>query len=458
MIHSVLNRGQALLATSANTLAKYPKHLTAVVTATFLAGGGGAWALASLGPDVSELPVQMVLEAVQAQPPLAQSEADQSTAALNLYRSDITRSTDTVDTLLKRLGVDDPQAAQFLRNQPLVRQVLLGHGGRLVTIETIDIHQLGKLSVRWSPDDGPQFKRLVVQRDAQGFTARLESAPLVASARLASGSIQSSLFAATDEAGLPDSVATQLAELFSGDIDFRRALRKGDRFNVVYEVLEGDGERLRTGRVLSAEFVNAGKVFQAMWFQPPGTNSAGQANPGGYYTLDGRSLRRAFLSAPVAFSRVSSGFAMRFHPVLKQWRRHLGTDFAAPTGTPARTVGDGVVAFAGVQNGYGNVVFVKHRNNTETVYAHLSRLMVKRGENVSQGQTIGLVGSTGWATGPHLHFEVRVNGVQHDPMTVAQKSETVPVSAAVLPLFKQAASEMRAGLQAAATQQPTRFE
>ena len=458
MIDSVLNRGQALLATSANTLAKYPKHLTAVVTATLLAGGGGAWALASLGPDVSEMPVQMVLEAVQPQLPLAELESDLGTAALNLYRSDITRSTDTADTLLKRLGVDDPQAAQFLRSNPLVRQVLLGRGGRHVATEIIGNHQLGKLSARWSPDDSPEFKRLVVQRGAQGFTAHLESAPLVASARLASGSIESSLFAATDDAGLPDSVATQLAEMFSGDIDFRRALRKGDRFNVVYEVLEGDGERLRTGRVLSAEFVNAGKVFQAMWFQPPGTNSAGQAHAGGYYSLDGQSLRRAFLSSPVAFSRVSSGFAMRFHPVLKQFRQHLGTDFAAPTGTPARTVGDGVVSFAGVQNGYGNVVFIQHRNNTETVYAHLSRLMVKRGDNVAQGQTIGLVGSTGWATGPHLHFEVRVNGVQHDPMAMAQKSETIPVSAAVLPLFKQAASEMRAGLQAAADLKATRFE
>jgi len=458
LIPTVLNRGQALLVTSANTLAKYPKHLTAVVTATLLAGGGGAWALASLGPDVSELPVQMVLQAVQPQRPLAQSEADQTTAALNFYRSDITRSTDTADTLLKRLGVDDPQAAQFLRSHPLVRQALLGRSGRHVTVETLDNHQLSKLSVRWSADDGPEFQRLVVARDAQGFTAHEESAPLVASARLASGTIQSSLFAAIDDAGLPDSIATQLAEMFSGDIDFRRALRKGDRFNVVYEVLEGDGEPLRTGRVLSAEFDNAGKVFQAMWFQPPGTNPAGQANAGGYYTLDGQSLRRAFLSSPVAFSRVSSSFAMRFHPVLKEWRRHLGTDFAAPTGTPARTVGDGVVAFAGVQNGYGNVVFVQHRNNTETVYAHLSQLMVKRGDNVSQGQTVGLVGSTGWATGPHLHFEVRVNGVQHDPMAMAQKSETVPVSAAALPVFKQAASEVRAGLQAAARLQPTRFE
>ena len=120
---------------------------------------------------------------------------------------------------------------------------------------------------------------------------------------------------------------------------------------------------------------------------------------------------------------------MRFHPVLKEMRAHLGTDFAASTGTPARTVGDGVVTFSGVQNGYGNVVFIKHRGNTETVYAHLSKLLVRQGDSVSQGQTIGLVGATGWATGPHLHFEVRANGVQQDPMKLAQQSETIPVAA-----------------------------
>jgi murein DD-endopeptidase MepM/ murein hydrolase activator NlpD len=180
------------------------------------------------------------------------------------------------------------------------------------------------LTARWSPEDNGQFKRLLVERTSSGFSSRLETAELSASARLSSGTIRSSLFAATDAAGLPDSIATQLAEIFSTDIDFRRALRKDDRFNVVYEVLEGDGEPLRTGRVLSAEFVNAGKTFQAMWFQAPGHDSLGQPLKGGYYTLDGQSKRRAFLSSPVEFSRVSSGFAMRFHPILGQWRKHLG--------------------------------------------------------------------------------------------------------------------------------------
>ena len=249
-----------------------------------------------------------------------------------------------------------------------------------------------------------------------------------------------------------------MAEIFSTDIDFRRALRKGDRFNVVYETLEADGETMRAGRVLSAEFVNGGKTFQAMWFQPPGQDAAGAPLKGGYYTLDGQSLRRSFLSSPVEFSRISSGFSMRFHPVLQTWRAHNGTDFAATTGTPARTIGNGVVEFAGVQNGFGNVVFVKHRNNMETVYAHLSKINVQVGQAVTQGQTIGLVGATGWATGPHLHFEVRVNGVQHDPMTVARQSDVVPVPAAALPQFRQLANGFRNQLQAAATIDQTRAE
>lgn len=456
MINQIVANGQVFSNTVAAWLTQHPKRVAAVVTALLLTGGGGAFAVASLAPDAADLPVREVLEAVR---PLALPEYNQDAApAYVLYRTDVTRSSDTTSTLLKRLGVDDAEAAAFLRNDRTVQQILLGRSGRQVTAQALGDQRLSKLTARWSAETEGQFNRLVIERTPQGFVSHVESAPLMATSRLASGTIQTSLFAATDDAGLPDSIATQVAEIFSSEIDFRRALRKDDRFNVVYEVLEGDGEPLRTGRVLSAEFVNAGKTFQAMWFQPAGRDAQGATAKGSYYTLDGQSLRRAFLSSPVEFSRISSGFAMRFHPILKQNRPHLGTDFAASTGTPARTVGDGVVEFAGAQNGYGNVIFVKHRNNTETVYAHLSKIMVQRGQSVSQGQTIGLVGSTGWATGPHLHFEVRVNGIQHDPMAIAQKSETVPVSAAAMPQFKQVASNVRAELQAAATLNSTRFE
>lgn len=449
LINTLTTSGQLIASAATQFLKKHPKHITAAVAALLLGGGGGAFAVANLAPDASDLPVREVLENIQ---PAYNTAMDTPVVdGLVLYRSDITRSSDTIDTLLKRLGIDDAQAAAFLRNDPQTRQALLGRAGRNLTAEVQESQGLRTLTARWTSDDSGNFQRLVVKRQGTKFTSHLETAALQASSQLASGTIQSSLFAATDDAKIPDAIAVQVAEIFSSEVDFRRSLRKGDRFSVVYETLSGDGEPLRTGRVLSAEFVNAGKSYQAMWFQPSGTDAQGIASKGGYYALDGTSLRRAFLSSPVEFSRVSSGFAMRFHPILKQWRAHLGTDFAASTGTPARTVGDGVVEFAGSQNGYGNVIFVKHRGNTETVYAHLSKILVKRGQGVSQGQTIGLVGSSGWATGPHLHFEVRTNGVQHDPMKFAQQSETVPVPAALKPSFDRQAQQAKLALNAAAS-------
>jgi murein DD-endopeptidase MepM/ murein hydrolase activator NlpD len=461
LINSLVNAGNALLTFSSRTIQQHPKRITAVIAALMLGGGGGALAVASLGPDPAELPVREILESVQALP-LNPAADVLDIQPLSLYRSDLTRSSDTADTLLKRLGVDDAAAATFLRTDATARQVMLGRSGRNVTAETGDGNTLIKLSARWSAEDDGRFQRLVVERTPNGFRSRLESAPLTTSTQLASGTIQTSLFAATDDARLPDAIATQLAEIFAGDIDFHRALRKGDRFSVVYETLTGDDEPLRTGRVLSAEFVNNGKTFQAMWFQAPvagGTQTADSSTAanartkGGYYTLDGQSLRRAFLASPMEFSRVTSGFKMRMHPILQVMRAHQGVDYGAPTGTPVRSVGDGIVDFAGVQNGYGNIIILQHRNNYKTVYAHLSRINVHKGESVGQGQNIGAVGATGWATGPHLHFEYRINGVYHDPLTVARGNETMPVLAAAKPAFDRAASEARLALSAAASMQ-----
>jgi murein DD-endopeptidase MepM/ murein hydrolase activator NlpD len=453
LINSLVAGGSSLLTVARQTLQQHPKRITAVLTALMLGGGGGAFAVASFAPDASELPVREVAESVQALPLPAASDAVEA-QAFNLFRSEVTRSTDTVDTLLKRLGVDDAAAAAFLRTDTTARQVLLGRGGRNVTAETSDHNSLLKLSARWSPDNDGKFNRLVLEKTAQGFQSRIESAALSTATQLASGTIESSLFAATDEAKIPDAIATQVAEIFSGDIDFHRSLRKGDRFSIVYETLEGDGEPLRTGRVLSAEFVNNGKKFQAMWFQDPVAKSGADAtSKGGYYTLDGQSLRRAYLASPMEFSRMTSGFAMRFHPILQKWRAHLGVDYAAPTGTAVRSVGDGVVEFAGVQNGFGNVVILNHGKQNTTIYAHLSRINVRKGQSVSQSQNIGAVGATGWATGPHLHFEFRVNGQHRDPLTLARQSETLPVTASARPLFEQTAAASRLALAAAASMQ-----
>lgn len=447
MINGLVTGGNALLTFVSQTIKQHPKRVTTVITALLLGGGGGAFAVASLAPDASELPVHNVLESVQALPLNVPSDLD--LLALKLFRSEVTRASDTADTLLKRLGVDDAAAAAFLRSDATSRQVLLGRSGRSVTIEASDSNSLLKLSARWSPEDDGSFKRLVLEKTPQGFQSRIESAPLVASTRLASGTIQTSLFAATDDAKIPDAIATQIAEIFSGDIDFHRALRKGDRFSIVYETLESDdGEPLRTGRVLSAEFVNRGKSFQAMWFQDPAATGKG-----GYYALDGQSLRRAYLASPMEFSRMSSGFKMRFHPILKTWRAHLGVDYAAPTGTAVRSIGEGVVEFAGVQNGFGNVVFVNHGKQHTTVYAHLNHINVRKGQPVSQGQNIGAVGATGWATGPHLHFEFRINGQHRDPLTMARQSEALAVTASAKPLFDRSASDARLALAAAASMQ-----
>ncbi len=453
MIKNDLSRG---LQAVSGFIHRHPKRITGTLAALLLGTGVTAFGVAPLAPDAADLPVRQVLESVQALPTETQSDI-LGEFRYSLFRTETTRSSDTADALLRRLNIDDASASAFLRSDANAQLILSGRAGKAVTVEASDSQQLLKLSMRWPTNDETLFKRLVVERSAAGLVSRIETAPYAASVRLASGSIQSSLFAATDEARIPDAVAVQVAEIFSGDIDFRRDLRKGDRFNVVYETLEADGEALRTGRVLSAEFVNAGKTHQAMWFQPAGQN-AGTPNKGGYYTLDGQSLRRAYLSSPVEFSRVSSGFSMRFHPILQKWRAHLGTDFAAPTGTPARTVGDGVVEFAGAQNGYGNVVFIRHRNGHETVYAHLSKISVQRGQNVSQGQTIGLVGATGWATGPHLHFEFRVNGAHQDPMTIAKQSETITLPAGAMPAFREVAAGVRSQLQAAASIGQTRAE
>ncbi len=436
------------------TIQQHPKSISAAIVSFFLIGTGATFAVANLDENTAPAEQATVIEPIQSELLASQIDALQN-STLRLFRSETTRSNDNVDTLLKRLGVFDPEAAQFLRTDHYVQSQLLGRAGRNVTVEVDDAQTLLSLKARWSPNQDGTFKRLTIEKTPSGLRSHLETLPLVASSRLASGTIYSSLFAATDNANIPDSVAVQMAEIFSSEIDFHRALRKGDRFSVVYETLEGDGEPLRTGRVLSAEFINAGKTHQAMWFED---NSLQASNKGGYYTLEGESLQRAFLASPMEFSRVSSGFKMRFHPILQKWRAHLGVDYAAPIGTPVRSVGNGTVEFAGIQGGFGKVVIIRHDKTNTTLYAHLSKIAVRKGQKISQGQNIGAVGMTGWTTGPHLHFEFRVNGQHRDPLTLAKMSPSVPVSAAARPQFNQQAAKVRTKLASAAQMQVIDFQ
>lgn len=424
---------------------RHHKAVATSVVALLLGTGITAFGVAPLAPDASDLPRRLLIEDVTPLPIDTQVDA-LGEYLLELTRSDLTRSSDTIDSLLSRLNVTDADAATFLRSDAVARKLLQGRPGKMVQVVTGELGELRQLVARYPAEKNEQysthFTRLTVTRDALGFQAKTEQAPLTPQVRLGGGTIRSSLFAATDESNLPEVIAIQMAEIFANEIDFRRDLRRGDHFSVLYEALEADGEPITwnqaAGRVLAAQFTNSGKTYEAMWFQEPG-------GKGAYFDFKGQSMRRAFLASPMEFSRVTSGFAMRFHPVLKTWRRHLGVDYGAPTGTPVRVVADGVVDFAGVQNGYGNVVYIQHRGNRVTVYAHLSRINVRKGERVSQGQHIGAVGATGWATGPHLHFEIRENGEHVDPLRVARASEAFTISPA-------ARGEFTARVQSARTQ------
>jgi murein DD-endopeptidase MepM/ murein hydrolase activator NlpD len=397
------------------------------------------------------MPQRMVLDTMTPQDMRSQLEA-LAEHELELWRSETTRGGDTVDSLFKRLGVSDAAAAAFMRSDANARRILDGRAGKMLQARAGRGGALIELVARYAAPDSaqrqPQFTRVTITRRGDGWVSRLEVAPLVGQARLASGTVRTSLFAATDDARVPDAVAVQIAEIFAADIDFHRELRKGDSFSVVYEALTADGEPVTwvesTGRVLSAEFVNNGKAHQAVWF-------ADAAGRGAYFGFDGQSKRRSFLASPMEFSRVTSGFAMRLHPLLQSMRAHRGVDYGAPSGTPVRAVGDGVVEFAGWQNGYGNVVQVRHGKERSTLYAHLSRMDVRKGQSVEQGERLGAVGSTGWATGPHLHFEFHVNGQHVDPMLAAKASEPLTIDSRTRTQFGELSQSAKAQLDLAET-------
>ncbi|MCY7316356.1 MAG: M23 family metallopeptidase [Rubrivivax sp.] len=409
-----------------------------------------AVAVAPMVADPALLPQRLIKQTVQPSGLNAQLEA-LANQELTLTRNTMTRATDTLEAVLSRLGVRDMAAAQFLRSDGTTRQIVAGRGGKMVQARTDAEGTLQELVVRYPSDVVDQarthFTRLTLLRSADArWRSDLATVPYSSQMRMASGTIRNTLFAATDEAGLPDSVAAQLSDIFATDVDFHRELRKGDSFSVVYESLTADGEPVPwnegAGRVLAAEFVNGGRAHHAVWFAP------GEGR-GAYFDINGQSKRRAFLASPMEFSRVTSGFATRFHPLMQQWRRHLGVDYGAPIGTAVRSVAEGTVEFAGWQNGYGNVVQVKHGTDKATLYAHLSKINVKAGQRVGQGQHIGAVGTTGWSTGPHLHFEFRINGEHQDPLLVAKSAETVALDSASRPRFAELVRTVQAKLDVA---------
>ncbi|HEX9390015.1 MAG TPA: M23 family metallopeptidase [Usitatibacteraceae bacterium] len=362
--------------------------------------------------QLESVPRHEVIEAL-ALPPFTESLVDDE----QFRSSERIQRGDTVATLLQRLNVNDNAAFNFLRTTPAARSIFQLRPGRTVQAVTDADGELQSLRYLYSPD---QF--LEVARQDETFTAQEKKLTPTVETVQRTGTIKSSLYGATDEARIPDAIANEIARIFSTDIDFHIDLRRGDRFSVIYEMLYQDGEFLRPGRVLSAEFFNRDRKFETFLFTDEEGHDA-------YFSADGQNRAKSFLRSPLAFSRISSGFGGRLHPIFKNWRAHTGTDFAAPRGTPVWATADGTVEYVGVKGGYGNVVEIRHAGSVSTLYGHLSGFAngVRRGTHVSQGQTIAYVGATGWATGPHLHYEFKIAGTQRDPMRIAlPKADPLP--------------------------------
>lgn len=355
---------------------------------------------------------------------------------------------DTVAALFERLGVHDPRALDFLRTdatgRTIFRQLV---PGRMLQAETGIEGEL--VTLRYFLNASALLE---VSRAPGGFSARQRAVAEAPRLVYKTATIRSSLFAATDAAAIPDAVAMQVARIFATDIDFHTDLRKGDRFSVVYEMIYDSGELVAAGKILSAEFINAGRAYHAVLFRD---EEGGEA----YFSLDGTNRAKAFLRSPLEFSRVSSGFGARFHPIFKNWRAHTGVDFAAAQGTRVLATADGHFVSAGARGGYGNAVEIKHGSGTTTLYAHLSGFAkgVRSGARVRQGDPIGFVGRTGYATGPHLHYEFKIAGIHQDPLRVALPKAD-PVPARLKPQFQQVASEARSTIERVSTASAAQFE
>lgn len=350
---------------------------------------------------------------------------------------------DTTASLLLRLGVNDEVALRFIVSQPSARALLRLPPGRFVQ-SNLDadgrLQWLRVYSENSAEGDG-NSRVLTMTRSADepgGFRLAEQDVALERQIELRSGTVQTSLFSAADGAGIPDSIAQQMVDVLESQIDFHRDLQRGDRFSVIYESMHTEGEYLRPGRLLAVEFMTAGKRVQAYWF-PDGSKR------GGYYGADGESMQVAFLRSPLEYSRVNSGFTgSRNHPMFGYAVEHRGVDLQAPAGTKVRSIAAGVVEFAGWQRGYGNVVEIRHDSRHATLYAHLQAFgpgLVK-GARIGQGDLIGLVGSTGWATGPHLHYELKIQGRVVNPLTAKLPGAT-PLPSHLEPALAVAIAPLR---------------
>ncbi|MCU0973264.1 MAG: M23 family metallopeptidase [Burkholderiales bacterium] len=347
----------------------------------------------------------------------------------HFWREETIRRGDTLANVLARLHVSEASLHSYLRQSKDARPLLQLTPGRSIQALTTESGSL--ITLRYRTDSA---KELLVTRDEEAYVAKSKTVDLEQQLIMKSATVSGSLFAAMDDSDVPDAIADQLLKIFSGDIDFRKDTRRGDRFSLVYEGYYLNGALVRSGRLLAAEFVSKGKSYRAVWFE-------GEPGKGAYYTPEGRTVRKTYLRSPIEYSRVSSGFSeARLHPILQYVRAHKGVDYVAPIGTKVLAASDGTVEFVGQQSGYGNVVIIEHRDNVSTLYAHLAGFGagLQKGQRVEQGDVIGYVGMTGLTTGPHLHYEFRVNGEHQDPLD-GSTAQSLPLTTELRAVFDERA-------------------
>jgi len=384
--------------------------ITSVAIAAILPRGGDTPTPTGLTPSP---PSQTILlgEATRPDataPTAAMTTPNASASPTEIWTETTVRKGDTLSNILQRQGYDSAEISQVVRTNPQARTLRQLRPGETLRLRAADGAGLVELVYQTSPGEVMRLTRRQDRFDVVRETHALEN-------RIAyvSGTIESSLFEDGQEAGLSDALVMKLVEIFGWDIDFALDLRRGDSFAVIYEEKYWQGQKISDGAILAAEFVNQGQMHRAIGHR--------DANGGiAYYAPDGMSLRRTFLRTPVQFSRITSRFSTgRYHPILKTWRAHKGVDYAAPVGTPVRATSAGRILSLGWNGGYGKCIVIRHNATYSTVYAHLSRYNgnLRAGSIVEQGQIIGYVGATGLATGPHLHYEFRVNGEHRNPLT-----------------------------------------
>ncbi len=402
----------------------YPKgHLLSISALSGLLLLGATIASSIESPKRTSQPLALSIvstspsKVITADKPIAQVKSDID-SIYNNWHVETVKAGDSLSVLFNRAGLADTVLYHFLNSSKAAKQLTKVFPGQTVDF---NLDANGKLlGLRYQKS---RLESILFERNSKGFAAKSTIIKPDVYNAYREATITNSLFLAGTRAGMEESLIMELASIFGWDVDFALDIRANDSFKVLYEEHFVNGEKLRNGPILAAEFTNQNKTFRAVRF----TDEKGVSN---YYTPKGKSMRKAFLRTPVDFARISSHFNLqRKHPILNRIRAHKGTDYAAPTGTPIRAAGNGKVAFKGTKGGYGRTVIIRHGQSYKTLYAHMHKYGrgIKSGVRVKQGQVIGYVGKSGLATGPHLHYEFYKNGVVRNPVSVElPKAKSIP--------------------------------